>query len=103
MYGAPFLSENDGLETLSSEHRFLQMFDCLNYCAQQRPDASANVPVITSLVRQAHRIYLRQAAGRANRLRFTFAARHASCTRGGTARAPTLRVYCARSAIQGDA
>ncbi|QMW26383.1 hypothetical protein AFCA_001773 [Aspergillus flavus] len=66
VYGAPFLSENDGLETLSSEHRFLQMFDCLHYCAQQRPDASANVPVIKSLVRQAHRIYLRQAAGHAN-------------------------------------
>jgi hypothetical protein len=37
-----------------------QVFDCLNYCSEQRPDSSAAVPVIMSLVQQASDIYLRQ-------------------------------------------
>ena len=61
VYGAPFLSEESGINILSSEQHFRQMFDCLKYCAQQQPNSSANVPRIMKLIQQAHKIYLRQA------------------------------------------
>lgn len=45
------------------------VFDCLNYSAQHAalPDAQAAVPIITSLVHQAHRIYLLNATSDVSR------------------------------------
>lgn len=60
VYAAPFLSEESGLEMLSSQGHMLEVFECLNYCSQQQPNAAAAVPVITSLVQQARNIYIRQ-------------------------------------------
>lgn len=61
VYAAPFLSEENGLKTLSSPEHTTQGLECLNHCSQQRPDAAAAVPLITSLMQQAYHIYLQQA------------------------------------------
>lgn len=61
VYAAPFISEKNGFQALSSQGQTEQVFECLNYCSQQRPDAAAAAPFIMSLVLQAHDIYLRQA------------------------------------------
>ncbi|KAB2570643.1 hypothetical protein DBV05_g10694 [Lasiodiplodia theobromae] len=61
VYAAPLISEENGFQALSSQGQTEQVFECLNYCSQQRPDAAAAAPFIMSLVRQAHDIYLRQA------------------------------------------
>ncbi|KAH8714390.1 hypothetical protein BGZ61DRAFT_417610 [Ilyonectria robusta] len=61
VYAAPLLSEQSGLKTLSSQAQMAQLFDCLNYCSQQRPGHAAAVSHITTLIGQAHEIYLRQA------------------------------------------
>lgn len=61
VYAAPFLGEENGLKTLSSPEHTTQGLECLNHCSQQRPDAAAAVPLITSLMQQAYHIYLQQA------------------------------------------
>ncbi|KAI5459481.1 hypothetical protein BGZ63DRAFT_474121 [Mariannaea sp. PMI_226] len=60
VYAAPLLDEESGRSILSSQEHMVQAFECLNYCARQRPDAASAVPLIMSLVEQAHEIYLQQ-------------------------------------------
>ncbi|KAH7060904.1 hypothetical protein B0J12DRAFT_737189 [Macrophomina phaseolina] len=58
VYAAPFVSEESGFATISSLEQTTQG---LPHCSQQRRNAAAAVPLITSLVQQAHDIYLWQA------------------------------------------
>lgn len=60
VYAAPLLSEQTGLETISSQDQIAQFFDCLNHCSQQRPEHALAVSFVTDIVHQARDIYLQQ-------------------------------------------
>jgi hypothetical protein len=53
VYAAPLLSEQTGLETISSQDQIVQFFDCLNHCSRQRPEHALAVSFVTDIVHQA--------------------------------------------------
>lgn len=61
VYAAPLLSEDSGIQIISSEAETKHMFDCLNYCLQRSPEHPEVVEIIPCLVRQACEIYLSHA------------------------------------------
>lgn len=60
VYAAPLLSEEKGFATLSSPWRIAQFFDCINHCAQHRPEHASTVSIVRDILQQARGIYLQQ-------------------------------------------
>ena len=61
VYAAPFISETNGLQVLSSQDWSMEVLSCLNYCQAWQPQHASAVSIITDLVHQAHDIYINQA------------------------------------------
>ncbi|RKK76239.1 hypothetical protein BFJ69_g7125 [Fusarium oxysporum] len=62
VYAAPLLSEDAGINIISSEAEVDKMFECLNHCVQNNPQHSKSLELVPGLVRQACEIYLNQVA-----------------------------------------
>ncbi|CAH0042078.1 unnamed protein product [Clonostachys rhizophaga] len=60
VYAAPLISQENGLQTMQSPVRMMQVFECLNYCAQQQPKHQQVITTAISLIHQAREIYLNQ-------------------------------------------
>ena len=68
VYAAPLLSEESGLEILSSPTHAIQLFDCLEHWSRQYPDHAVEVSFVMDLVQQARDIYLGQVQFRSTSL-----------------------------------
>ncbi|KAF5003109.1 hypothetical protein FDECE_10325 [Fusarium decemcellulare] len=60
LYAAPLLSEESGLEVVSSQDHAARLFHCLNNQLSEYPEHSASFAFITDLVQQAINMYLEQ-------------------------------------------
>ncbi|KAJ3543807.1 hypothetical protein NM208_g3384 [Fusarium decemcellulare] len=60
LYAAPLLSEESGLEVVSSQDHAARLFYCLNNQLSEYPEHSASFAFITDLVQQAINMYLEQ-------------------------------------------
>ncbi|KAK2774693.1 hypothetical protein CKAH01_13139 [Colletotrichum kahawae] len=60
---APYISELAGIETLASESRWDQYFDCIRYCSQGQAGNSSIVATVTRVMQQAHDIYMQGVTG----------------------------------------
>ncbi|WAO92349.1 Zn(2)-C6 fungal-type domain-containing protein [Fusarium falciforme] len=61
VYAAPLLSEDAGINIISSETEITPMFDCLNHCLQNNPRHAGSLALVPNLVHQACEIYMNQA------------------------------------------
>ncbi|RMJ03414.1 hypothetical protein CDV36_015068 [Fusarium kuroshium] len=61
VYAAPLLSEEAGINIISSETEIAPMFDCLNHCLQNSPRYVDSLTLVPNLVHQAREIYMKQA------------------------------------------
>ncbi|CAG9978443.1 unnamed protein product [Clonostachys byssicola] len=68
VYAAPLISEENGLQTMQSPVRMMQVFECLNYCAQQQPKHQHVITTAISIIHQAREIYLSQTPHHPQRL-----------------------------------
>lgn len=62
VYAAPLISEQDGLNVLSSASKWEVVFDCLRDCSKKQPNHTVAAAFIENIVYQARDIYLRQAS-----------------------------------------
>ncbi|KAF4972761.1 hypothetical protein FSARC_731 [Fusarium sarcochroum] len=62
VYAAPLLSEDTGINVISSEAEVDKMFECLHHCQENNPQYSHSLGMVPDLVRQACEIYLNQVA-----------------------------------------
>lgn len=58
VYAAPYISELAGVETLTSQSRWDQYFDCVRHCGQSRPENATAVAAIIDVMQQAQDIYV---------------------------------------------
>lgn len=61
VYAAPLISEQAGLNILSSASHWEGVFDCLRHCSKKQPNHAVAAAFIEDIVHQARDIYLRQA------------------------------------------
>lgn len=61
MYAAPLLSEDAGINIISSKTEIAPMFDCLNHCLENNPRHAGSLALVPNLVHQACDIYMNQA------------------------------------------
>ncbi|KAF7561537.1 hypothetical protein G7046_g2605 [Stylonectria norvegica] len=60
VYAAPLLSEESGIEIISSQPHTVQLFNCLSHWSRQYPEHSLTMTFVMDLVQQARDIYLGQ-------------------------------------------
>ncbi|KAH7154665.1 hypothetical protein DER46DRAFT_628499 [Fusarium sp. MPI-SDFR-AT-0072] len=60
VYAAPLLSEQTGIDIISSETEVNKMFECFHHCMENSPQHYHSLELVPVLVRQACDIYLNQ-------------------------------------------